>query len=644
MPDRTDTGNRAEEERAAAAGPRAGASDAIRRRRLRHYFVLWLLLIGGGLIVSGLWEIYLRYQETREHVALLQQEIAARGALRLGQFIEGLHSTMKAATRSPGVSAAGPLPEYRFELDKLLLTTAAITEVVALDARGLVRGRAARLRTVVPEGRQDFSDDAAFQHAQRGESYFSPVHFVGDNEPYITMAVPIEHFSGQVIGVLWAEVSVIYIGEHVVSPITVGETGYAYVVDRSGQIVAHPQVMLVLQHRKFEDPGQLEDAVRFGSGGAASRGVLTRNFQGERVFRSYATIPTLDWIVFVERPAREVYRSLYASIARAGTLLILGLGLALMVSVFVTRRILRPIESLRRGVERIGSGDLAFRLDVRTGDELESVADEFNKMAATLQEAQRGLEDKVAERTRQLVTVNEQLDAANRLKSQFLANVSHELRTPLNAIIGFTRLVLRKTEGQIAPLQQANLQKVLISAEQLLSLINGLLDLSKIEAGRMDVYPTSFDVGELLHAAASTVEPMLNADRVRLAVKISPDVPTLHTDREKLKQIVLNLLSNAAKFTEAGEITVSAWRNDADLAVSVSDTGIGIPKEALQYIFEEFRQVDMSSTRTRAGTGLGLAIVRRLARLLGGDVVAESELGHGSTFTLTLPITLEGAR
>jgi signal transduction histidine kinase len=236
---------------------------------------------------------------------------------------------------------------------------------------------------------------------------------------------------------------------------------------------------------------------------------------------------------------------------------------------------------------------------------------------------------------------NQQLEAANKHKSQFLANVSHELSTPLNAIIGFTRVVLRKTEGQIAGLQKENLQKVLISSEHLLNLINGLLDLAKIEAGRMEVFAESFKLDELIRVATSTVEPMLKDGRVRLITEIAPGIPALNTDREKLKQIILNLLSNAAKFTAKGEIKVSAWQENGSLKLTVSDTGIGMEKEALNIIFEEFRQADMSSTRKYGGTGLGLAIVKRLANLLGGDIGVESEVGKGSKFTITLPMELK---
>jgi signal transduction histidine kinase len=237
---------------------------------------------------------------------------------------------------------------------------------------------------------------------------------------------------------------------------------------------------------------------------------------------------------------------------------------------------------------------------------------------------------------------NEQLEAANRHKSQFLANVSHELRTPLNSIIGFTRIVLRRIGAQIPDLQKENLQKVLVSSEHLLNLINELLDLAKIESGRMEVYAETFHLNDVVRMATSTVEPMLKDGRVRLVTEIAPDIPPLKTDRDKLKQAVLNLLSNAAKFTERGEIKVAAWQENGNVKLTVSDTGIGMKKEALDYIFEEFRQADMSSTRRYGGTGLGLAIVRRFINLMGGDIGVESEIGKGSKFTITIPINLKG--
>jgi len=242
---------------------------------------------------------------------------------------------------------------------------------------------------------------------------------------------------------------------------------------------------------------------------------------------------------------------------------------------------------------------------------------------------------------KELEEKNLQLEMASKHKSQFLANVSHELRTPLNSIIGFTRIVLRRSEGKLENLQKENLQKVLISSEHLLALINELLDLAKIESGRMEAYAETFKLDDILRVATTTVEPLLKTGKVKLVTEIAPDIGPLKTDKDKLKQSVLNLLSNSAKFTEQGEIKVAAWRDDGLLKLTVSDTGIGMKQEALQYIFEEFRQADMSSTRRYGGTGLGLAIVKKFIILMGGDIVVESEVGKGSMFTITLPMELK---
>lgn len=242
---------------------------------------------------------------------------------------------------------------------------------------------------------------------------------------------------------------------------------------------------------------------------------------------------------------------------------------------------------------------------------------------------------------REIEEKGRQLEAANRHKSDFLANVSHDLRTPLNSIIGFTRIVLRRTGDQIADLQKENLQKVLISSEHLLKLINGLLDLAKIEAGKMEVIAETVRVEDIVSMATATVEPLLKDGRVRFVKDIPPDLPPLATDRDKLKQILLNLLSNAAKFTEDGEIRVSARQENGNLKLAVSDTGIGMKKESLEHIFEEFRQAEKSTASRYGGTGLGLAIVKKFTNLMGGDIGVESEVGKGSKFTITIPINLK---
>lgn len=274
---------------------------------------------------------------------------------------------------------------------------------------------------------------------------------------------------------------------------------------------------------------------------------------------------------------------------------------------------------------------------------------ENSELYADILEKTRELEDSyeqlriskewVEDANAQLVRANQELEEASRLKSQFLANMSHELRTPLNSIIGFTNLILTDETEPPTQDQKEGLEIVLRNAKNLLALINDILDLSKIEAGKLTISPEEFDIELIIKDAVSTVEPLIGDKPVMLTYEIPDYMPKLYSDSARIKQIILNLLSNAAKFTDQGYIKVTVRKLESDfLSIAVEDTGTGIPAEYQDVIFEEFRQVDGSNTRKHGGTGLGLAISRRLARMLGGDLTLKSEVGKGSTFTVTIPL------
>jgi len=350
-------------------------------RLVRRTFVIALVLVSSGLLVGGAVELYLRYNESVENISVLQREMARGAAFKIHQFVQEIENMMRASTLTPDIVGEGLTEAYEFELIKLLKVVPSITTAVALNSDGREQFKLSRLQMVRPEDLEDRATDQAFLQARQDRSYFGPVYLVQESEPYARIAVPIKRFNS-VIGVLIAEVNLKHIWS-VVSDIQVGETGYAYVVSRDGDLIAHPDINLVLKGRNLKDLVQVQAALA----GAPIPLAAQLNFAGQEVFAAYATIPDLEWAVLVERLAEEAYAPLYASLTRTVALLFVGLGMAVLASLLIGVRVVRPLQKLRQGVTRIGAGELDHRIDVQTGDELEVLAEEFNQMTGKLQES-----------------------------------------------------------------------------------------------------------------------------------------------------------------------------------------------------------------------------------------------------------------
>ncbi|MCW5817248.1 MAG: PAS domain S-box protein [Labilithrix sp.] len=276
---------------------------------------------------------------------------------------------------------------------------------------------------------------------------------------------------------------------------------------------------------------------------------------------------------------------------------------------------------------------------------------EKNALYDELKRASSLLEEKVRNATAELVNKNEvlqrqalELEAASSAKSQFLANMSHEFRTPLNAILGYTSMLLQGVSGELPPPVTRQLSRIDSNGRHLLTIINDILDIAKIEAGKMPLNVTKFGASDLVKEILAELEPLIARSKLTVKTEIGKDVPPLRTDRAKVKQIIMNLISNALKFTPKGSVTVSVQLRPKvrEIWISVADTGIGIAAKDQDTVFQDFRQVDNSPTRQYGGTGLGLAICRRLAHVLGGDMRLVSKENLGSTFTFILPA--RGAR
>jgi signal transduction histidine kinase len=331
----------------------------------------------------------------------------------------------------------------------------------------------------------------------------------------------------------------------------------------------------------------------------------------------------------------------------------LGTALFIMTGSWIIVRyiIVKPIKHLKEVSDAISAGQLNVRSEIQTGDEFEDLSHAFNRMLRNLvnmQDQWRKVSADLDRKVDELAQANLALYESNRLKSDFLATMSHELRTPLNSILGFSDVLLSITppspsgrgEG-LTEKQQRWVRNIRSSGEKLLALINDILDLAKIEAGKMQVRIEEFNLHEVCDGLFNMFRPLAEKKNIDLRSQIDPALPTMRQDLTKLQQILQNLLSNAIKFTpEGGRVMLRAVADINYVRLIVTDTGVGIAPEEQELVFEKFRQSGNPLTREHAGTGLGLSIVRELSKLLGGEVVVRSELGRGSTFTVRLPLTL----
>jgi signal transduction histidine kinase len=343
-----------------------------------------------------------------------------------------------------------------------------------------------------------------------------------------------------------------------------------------------------------------------------------------------------------------------AGVRQAITLALVLVGRAgIVVTVLLVQIIVRPINELVTGTARLREGELDYRVSVSSRDEIGDLARSFNRMAHALRQREEELHAHgqelarlnalLTEQQEALRQINAELAAASRHKSEFLANMSHELRTPLNAVIGFTELLAAGTYGPMSSRVEEPLQEIRQNAKRLMGLISDVLDLAKIEAGHMELSCAEYLVPEVVESVATTVRPLAEGKGLRLVVEMEPGLPEGYGDAQRIKQALLNLAGNAVKFTEAGEIRIRACRQEAAFLFEVVDTGIGVPGEVLEQIFEPFRQADASVTRAHGGVGLGLSIAKRFVEMHGGRIWAESAPGRGSLFAFSLPIRTEQA-
>jgi signal transduction histidine kinase len=469
-----------------------------------------------------------------------------------------------------------------------------------------------------------------FLTTRGGENYLGNLQFSSQNIPYIILARPYEKVRGSIAVRLNMEIL-----NQVVEDIRFGETGNAYLVNTEGQILAHSDFSIVERNTNIASRPEFQQAIN-------QEGLYFNpdyfNFLDREVIGTSLKIEGTNWFIFSEVEQDEAY----ATSAIANLLLLGGFTALFLLAIFgaglfLQRFVFDRIAQLQNAAKQVTEGNLSVQVPVVRMDEIGELATTFNTMTATLN---KNTEDLRHARDEALVA-KEIAQENSRLKSEFLSTMSHELRTPLNAIEGFTGIMLSGMGIQLNAKAYSMVERISTNSKRLVELVNAFLDISRIESGRMDLVEVPFSPAELAEKWRKQISVLADQKGILFTINIDPELPEkLLGDDDALSKIGQNLLSNAIKFTESGRVILEMKRNNDEWLIIVTDTGIGIPPHARSYIFDEFRQVDGSSTRKYGGTGLGLAIVQKLVRLMNGTIRVDSELGVGSTFTVTLPLKI----
>jgi len=757
--------------------------------------VTFVLAFNGGV------EAGLMYRDITNAVVRLESEKAQFAGQRIGQFIDEIERQIGWATR-----ASAGADQRRADYMLLLQQVAAIDQLAWLDGSGKEVLNISRSGTGRVTG-ADYSRSPKFTQALANRVWFGPGYFRNGTEPYFTIAMA---HAVRNAGVTVSEIDLGHL-EDLVRTIQVGKTGYVYVIGSQGRVLARSAQYRVQSGTDVSNLPQVAPLLSVANA-KPERIAHGRDIDGRSVLASSASIPRVGWSVLVEQPLGEALEPMYALLGRLAWLIGMGLVVAACAGALLARRMVVPIRALQTGASRLAASEFDHRIDVRTGDEIEVLASEFNRMATHLQESYSRLEQKVEERTRDLAqSVRElkaleeigravasslelqsvletivtravelaradagaiyryeaslrefrlaeahgldpslveavrgtriresesamgeaatarkpiviadlatipnyplrdltlaagfhsvlivplvgpeeilgslvvqrretgdfpgnivslmqtfadqsvlamanarlfreieeksrQLEIASQHKSQFLANMSHELRTPLNAVLGYAELMVDGLYGQLPDKAVGILERMQANGRHLLGLINDVLDLSKIEAGQFTLALEDYSMKSVVGSVVAATESLAQAKGLALTAEVAADLPTGRGDERRLTQVLLNIVSNAIKFTEVGSVEIRADAANGCFQVRVRDTGPGIAPQDQARIFEEFQQADNSITRQKGGTGLGLAISKHLIEMHGGTLSLQSELGVGSTFQILLPMRVE---
>ena len=620
--------------------------------QLRYGFVS---IVVASVLMAGSTLAYLSFRGQIEQTQQLQYERSQAAASQISAYLDNLQRQLNYLSELRG------LTEFNAETQRSILE-GLVNSNSAYEVVGIFNSKGQVVQAMSPYecfsisslSLAGISGDAPIFWETFGQTqnYVSPVDVdMKTAVNVVNLAVPVRDSKNQIAGVLFAKVSLNFLTQ-IASRTQVGKTGYSYVLDHRSVLISetgskiNPYLLQDLKGRSFV--GELS---KLASSSGIQSPIVYRGWRGEEVMGTGAIVRRMQWMVVVELPTAEAYAPVraivyvMAGVTAASALAAVGLGMAF------ARSIANPLNSLTSAATKMTSGMLETRVNIAASNELGKLANAFNSMADQLQVSFTRLEHQ-----------NAQLQRLDKLKDEFLANTSHELRTPLNGIIGLTESLIDGATGQLPESTISNLEIIASSGRRLSNLINDILDFSKLRHKNIELQIKPVGIREIVDIVVTLSQPLIGTKNLQLINSVTPDIPLVDADENRVQQILYNLIGNAIKFTDTGivEIVANAIGLDSPqfadqessvtsqllsfivrskLQITVSDTGIGIAENKLKLIFESFEQADGSTAREYGGTGLGLAVTKQLVELHGGEILVSSELGIGSQFTFSLPIS-----
>ncbi len=601
--------------------------------RLWQTYALWVAaLVTLVLAASGFAQLWLIQRETRAAVEALQALEAAKASTRIDRFLGQASTLVRGSLSLLDSGHVGDADaDIQVELYRLMRQLRIVQELYWIDPHGQERVRISRMGHDRIGLREDRSQSPEFLHASDQVPWFGPVSFAV-NQPRVMIA---RRGWSPRSGVIAAQIELSQLRD-IINETRFGREGYAYVVDGDGRLLAHPDFLQVLALPDWAARPPVRAAIADGTGGGL---IEFKTSEGRAMVARAAPLSVPGWRLITEQPRDEAYAPVRRALAATLLILVLAFVAGSAVGIVLARRVVRPIQQLAEGADRIGEGRLDHRIALTRRDELGQLAARFNQMAGHLGDSYRLLETRVAERTQELVGANamlhakrEEAEQASQAKTRFLASASHDLRQPLHTISLLVGVLRRQA---VTPEVGQLVDHIQASVSAMEGLFVGLLDISKLDAGMSSPVLGDHALAELLHRVAGSHGP--EAERKHLRLIVVPPRCAVRTDAVLLERVLSNLVSNAIRYTEHGKVLVGCRRRRDGVEIQVWDTGIGIAPAQLPHVFEEFFQVDNPERDRGKGLGLGLAIVKRTLDLLGHPYMLRSAPGRGTCFSILLP-------